>query len=51
MVMGKSCKMAENDQKARKYLQKIIQNRNSVMHYSEHRANKILREFKENIEE
>jgi len=35
--------MNENDQKAKKYLQKIIQNRNSIIHPNEHRSNKIFR--------
>lgn len=46
MILGKSYKISENDQKAKKYLQKIIQNRNSIIHYTENRSNKISKEFK-----
>jgi hypothetical protein len=46
MILGKSYKISENDQKAKKYLQKIIQNRNSIIHYTENRSNKIWKEFK-----
>jgi hypothetical protein len=48
--MGKSCKINENDQKARKYLQKIILNRNSIIHFIETKKN-LHREFKENYED
>lgn len=46
MLVGKTCKLGENDQKAKIYLQKIIQSRNSVIHYSETKNNRFLKDYK-----
>lgn len=51
IISGQTCKIIENDDKAKKYLQKVIQNRNCIIHFHENRSNKISREFKENIED
>jgi hypothetical protein len=42
--------MGENDGKAKKYLQKVIENRSSIIHFSANKSHIFLKDFKENLE-
>ena len=49
LLTAKTCKMEENDLKAKVYLQKKILNRNHIMHFTKQK--RFLGDFKQNFEE